>query len=114
MPRKQVRPPIYIGIYGTVLALDPSTGEERWRVKLKSAHFVSVVLVDDLLLASTGGELYSLDKKDGSILWHNKLKGLGHGLVTVAGASPAGALTDQQQQHQIQASAAAATMIATS
>lgn len=109
MPRKQKRQPIYIGIYGTVLALDPSTGEELWRAPLKKGHFISVVLVDDLLLASAGGEIFSLSKKDGSIVWHNKLKGLGHGLVTVAGGSTSNDLLSTQQ-HQA-ASAAAATMI---
>lgn len=111
MPRKQKQEPIYIGIYGTVLALDRATGEELWRAKLKTAQFVSVVLLDDLLLATTAGEIFSLSKKDGSILWHNKLKGLGHGLVTVAGASTSADVTLHQQQ-QAASAAAAATMIA--
>ena len=35
---------VFIGIKGTVLALDRATGQEVWRSKLKGASFVNVIL----------------------------------------------------------------------
>lgn len=102
--------PVFIGIYGTVLALDSATGEEIWRVVLKKGQFISVVMLGEMLLASAGGELWALQKRDGMILWHNKLKGLGHGFITVAGADPL--LTGVLKQQQDAAAAVAAASIA--
>ena len=78
---------VYIGIRGTVLALDAATGEELWRTSVKGAKFVNVTLVDDRLYAAAAGEMLALDPATGQILWNNKLKGLGMGLVTIAGSS---------------------------
>jgi hypothetical protein len=36
-------------------------------------------------LAATGGEVFCLEAYTGRILWQNKLKGLGLGLVTLPG-----------------------------
>jgi outer membrane protein assembly factor BamB len=75
--------PLLIGIAGTVLALDRTTGQEVWRTPLKGGDFVNLTVVGEQVLATTRGEIFCLDK-NGAILWHNPLKGLGHGLVTVA------------------------------
>ena len=75
--------PLIIGIKGTVLALDQTKGEEIWRTPLKGGDFVNLTVVGEQVLATTRGEIFCLDK-NGAILWHNPLKGLGHGLVTVA------------------------------
>ena len=74
---------IYIGIQGTVLALDRSNGSELWRNHLKGSDFVNVILDRDEIFASTGGELFCLRQFDSRTLWNNRLKGLGHGLVTM-------------------------------
>ena len=75
---------VLIGIAGTVVALDRSTGSEVWRCQLKGNDFVNVVLQDGDLYATTKGELFCLDPATGNIRWQNPLKGLGWGLVTIA------------------------------
>ncbi len=74
--------PLILGIKGTVLALDRATGQELWRTPLRGMSFVNVILEGEQVLATTRGEIYCLDKA-GTVLWHNPLKGLGQGLVTI-------------------------------
>lgn len=76
---------LFIGIGGHIVCLDPSTGSEIWRSKLKGADTVTFSLQDNRLYAGTGGELFCLDARSGTVLWHNKLKGLGLGLVSFGG-----------------------------
>ena len=52
---------IFIGICGSVVALDRSNGEEVWRCSLKGADFVNVVLYGGDLFATAKGELFCLD-----------------------------------------------------
>jgi PQQ-like domain len=75
---------IFIGIAGTVLALDRATGREVWRTKLKGSDFANVALLDGDLYATAGGEIFCLDPSTGNLRWKNPLKGLGLGLVTIA------------------------------
>ena len=75
---------IFIGVCGTVVALDRSTGEEVWRCSLKGADFVNVVLEGGDLYTTAKGELFCLDPATGKIRWQNPLKGLGRGLITIA------------------------------
>ena len=81
---------VYVGIGGHVVALDGSTGTERWRTKLKGSDFVSVVSDGSRLYAVARGELYCLDGTLGTILWQNRLKGMGMGLATVLPGVPTG------------------------
>ncbi len=101
---------VFIGIKGTVVALDASTGQEIWRTDLPGAYFVNVASVGAGLYASTKGEMFSLDPATGSVLWHNKLKGLGVGFVTIAGGRqvPTAAALLKQRQSDAGAAAAAA------
>jgi outer membrane protein assembly factor BamB len=75
---------IYLGIKGSVLALDPATGNQLWATHLKGSDFVHVVLDGDHLYAATHGEIFCLDPKTGEGRWHNPLKGFGWGLVSIA------------------------------
>lgn len=84
------RESVFVGIAGTVLALDRATGEERWRTSLKGGDFVNVVLDGGQLLASARGEVFCLDPTTGEILWNNPLKGLGWGLVSLTSPAMAG------------------------
>ena len=52
MPRTIPTALIYLGIKGSVLALDRRTGSEVWRTPLKGADFVNVVLDGDALFAT--------------------------------------------------------------
>ena len=96
---------IYIGIKGTVLAVDRRTGAEQWRTPLKGSDFVNVVLDGDALFATARGELFCLDPTTGQVRWNNPLTGLGWGLLTIAG----GSIVPMAQVHVAQQQAAAST-----
>jgi outer membrane protein assembly factor BamB len=78
---------LFIGIRGTVLALDRATGVTRWSTHLVGSDFVNVLLQEGDVYAATRGRLYRLDPATGDILWSNELPGLGWGIITIAGAS---------------------------
>ena len=101
---------IFIGIKGSVLALDRSTGVTQWSVPLKGSGFVNLVRDQNVLLAATRGEVFCLDPATGHIHWTNGLTGMGFGIATiVAGDSPQNqaAMAEEQQQEQQRQSAAA-------
>ncbi len=75
---------IYLGIKGSVIALDSSSGAQIWATHLEGIDFVNVVLDGDNLYATTHGEIFCLDPLDGSSRWSNGLKGFGYGLCTIA------------------------------
>ena len=102
---------LFIGIKGTVMALDRATGETVWESPLKAGDFVNVVLDGAELYAASRGEIYRLDPATGNILWKNDLKGKGFGLVTVAQA-PNGNWSAMEEKRQQDAAAAAATTAA--
>jgi outer membrane protein assembly factor BamB len=84
MPRDP-RTLIFVGIKNSVIAVDARTGDEVWRAKLRGmTDFVTVLWDGEFLVAATYGEVFGLDWRDGTITWHNKMKGLGLGLVTLA------------------------------
>ena len=98
---------VYIGICGDVLALDRATGVEVWKRTLKGADFVNVACVDGDLFATTKGELFCLDAVTGAIRWHNKLPGLGRGLVTIAAPGGQQAVLMREKRQREEAAAAA-------
>jgi len=75
---------IFVGIKGSVLALDRSTGDIVWQTHLKLSDFVTVMLDGDTLYAAAYGEAFCLDAATGNVRWHNPLKGFGTGLATLA------------------------------
>ena len=95
---------MYLGVKGSVVALDRRTGVEAWRTELKGSDFVNVVLDDSALYATARGEVYCLDPLTGRIRWNNPLKGMGWGLITIAGES----IVPMAQHRAAQAAAAAA------
>jgi outer membrane protein assembly factor BamB len=107
---------IYIGIRGTVLALDRATGKEIWRAGLKGMDFVNVVVDGDKIIATTKGEMFCIDAATGQILWNNELRGLGRGLVSVAtaGTQSGTVLPLAEKKRRDDAAAAAAAVSATS
>jgi outer membrane protein assembly factor BamB len=100
---------IYVGIKNCVVALDAATGAELWRVKLKGQDFVTVLFDGQSLIAANAGEVFGLDPQDGGMLWHNNMKGLGLGLVSLASSRIAsdgtGTSTDAAQRRRQQAAA---------
>jgi outer membrane protein assembly factor BamB len=103
---------IFLGVKGSVVALDRATGTEVWRTKLKGDDFVNVVLLDAELYATARGEIFSIDQSTGQIRWSNPLKGLGWGMVTVAvpgnTAGQAPSIAAKRRREQAAAAAAAA------
>ena len=75
---------IFVGIKGTVIALNRATGQQVWATHLKRSDFVNVVLQNGVVLASCCGEIFCLDPLTGLRMWHNPLKGFGTGLATIA------------------------------
>jgi len=73
-------PRIYVGIKGTVIALERNSGQILWEKDLAGSSFVNVVDDGNRVFALSQGEAYCLDADTGSILWHNSLKGVGLGL----------------------------------
>ena len=98
---------VYIGVGGHAVAIDRTTGHEVWRTKLKGSDFVNVSVEGRDLLAATKGQLFCLDAGTGTLRWQNELKGLGWGLVTIAGA---GAAAPAEAERRRQAAAATAAM----
>jgi hypothetical protein len=100
---------LFIGIKGTVLALDRATGQQVWITKLKGSDFVNVVQEDGDLYATNKGEIFCLDPATGQIRWRNPLKGYGWGLVSIASAGSGQSLLIRAKQAEDEAAAAAAT-----
>ena len=106
---------VFIGINGSAIALNRRTGEKVWATHLKSSDFVNVVLENDKIFAATKGEIYCLDALTGDGLWHNKLKGFGTGLATIAtsenikSGSRAAMSEKRRRNEQAKASAVATT-----
>ena len=89
MPRHRDLERLFIGVGDHAVAIDPSSGKELWRTKLKGSSFVTIHVSGDRLYAGAGGELFGLDQSTGEILWQNKLKGLGLGGVAFPGGADA-------------------------
>ena len=64
---------LFIGIKGTVLAVEPASGKIAWQSHLHGAGFVNVLLHGGQLFASTHGEVFRLDPGHGEIAWHTSL-----------------------------------------
>jgi PQQ-like domain len=103
---------VFVGIKGSVVALNRATGEQVWATRLKSTDFVNVVLQDELVFATTNGEIYCLAPVAGDVLWHNQLKGYGTGLATIAtsentGSGSTAAMAEKRRRDEEAAAAAA-------
>jgi outer membrane protein assembly factor BamB len=102
---------IYLGVKGSVVALNPASGVQQWATHLKGVEFVNVILDDNNLYAATRGEIFCLDPKNGNLRWHNPLKGYGLGLVAIAGESipqNLALLTEEKRRRDEQAAASSA------
>jgi outer membrane protein assembly factor BamB len=110
---------IFIGIKGSVVALNRCTGQQVWATHLKGSDFVNVVVDNGAILASCRGEVFCLDPHTGDARWHNPLKGFGWGLATIAtedcsrgGSAPAMAEKHRRDEQAAASGAAASTTAA--
>ena len=111
MPSSKV---IYVGIKGSVVALEAATGRQLWATHLVGQGFVNVVLDGAKLYATSYGEIFCLDPKTGNGLWHNELKGFGRGLATIASETiTPGTLVSLVEEIQRQEAAAASAAAST-
>ncbi len=105
---------VFVGIKGSVVALNRATGQQVWATQLKGSDFVNVVLEDGAVLASCCGEIFCLDPRTGIRMWHNPLKGFGTGLATIATESSPGdsnelVLAEKSRRDEAAAASSAAT-----
>lgn len=100
---------LYIGIKGSVLALDRATGEPVWTAALKGSDFVNVAALDGDLYAATKGEIFCLDAVTGHVRWNNPLKGYGWGLISIATSGGGQAVLLREKQRRDEEAAAATT-----
>jgi PQQ-like domain len=105
---------VYVGIRGSVLALDKNSGARVWEQKLKGGAFVTLLVEDEKIFAGAQGEIFCLDAATGKLLWQDGLRGYGLGLMHIATANgtanaavPAAEYANREQQSA--SSAAAAT-----
>ena len=99
---------LFVGIKGHVVALDRTTGGELGRTKLegvrmKATAFVYLHQDQDQLYAAYNGEIFCLDPRTGTLRWHNQMRGLGTGLVSVlaeraAASSPPPPVFEEQRR----------------
>jgi hypothetical protein len=75
---------VYLGIRGSVVAMDKNSGARVWETKLKGGGFVTVLVEGNQIFAGTHGEIFCLDAANGKILWHDGLSGYGFGLMSIA------------------------------
>ena|SRR5579862_6738959 len=106
---------VFLGIRGSVVALDRATGTQAWATHLKGWSFVNVVLQNEMVLASCQGEIFCLDPLTGNALWHNPLKGFGTGLVTIAtdsnqSSANAAVLSEKRRRDDVAASTSTSAM----
>lgn len=75
---------VYLGIKGSVIALDKSSGKRLWATRLKGNDFVTLLVEGSRVFAGARGEVFCLDAATGKQLWHDSLKGFGWGLLSIA------------------------------
>lgn len=77
---------VFVGIRGSVMALDRNTGEIIWETHLNGDGLVMLVLVENSIYATTHGELFCIEAFTGRVRWGNSLKGYGTAIATIATA----------------------------
>ena len=109
---------IFIGIKGSVVALNRATGDQVWVAELRGSDFVNVAVEGGRIIAMTHGEVYCLNPISGELLWHNRLKGFGLGIGTIASedglrTSVAALVAEKQRREQQASNSAGATVVGT-
>jgi outer membrane protein assembly factor BamB len=102
-----------VGIKDRIVTLDDRTGTEVWRAELRSSEIVNIYWDGEALIAASSAEVWRLDPANGSIVWHNELRGMGRGLVRLAtsrreGTSSSNDAATEQKRRDAAAGAASA------
>jgi len=105
---------IYVGIKHSVIAMDDRTGAQVWVANLRGSDFVTLLWDGEALIAGNQGEVWRLDPQTGAVIWHNALKGMGRGVISLASGRHATTVSDtdsaaaKRRRDQAAASTAAA------
>ena len=105
---------IYVGIKHSVIAMDDRTGAQVWVANLRGSDFVTLLWDGEALIAGNQGEVWRLDPQTGGVIWHNALKGMGRGVISLASGRRATPVSDtdsaaaKRRRDQAAASTAAA------
>jgi outer membrane protein assembly factor BamB len=102
---------LIIGIGGCLLGIDPATGTEVWRTKLKGSDFVTVSSFGRQIFAGAGGQLFCIDPTNGQVIWRNKLKGLGTGIVSFGSTDEVATIAAHEIKKREAAAVAASTAV---
>jgi len=89
---------LFVGIKGSVVAVDRGSGETLWSTHLKGSSFVTVAVEAGAVFAGTGGRMYCLDPSTGYVKWTNELPGMGYGLVSIAGADSSAVIGEYKRR----------------
>ena len=89
---------LFVGIKGSVIAVDRRSGETLWSTHLKGSSFVTVAVENGAVYAGTYGRLYCLDPSTGSVRWTNELPGMGYGLLCIGGADSSALFGEYQRR----------------
>jgi outer membrane protein assembly factor BamB len=100
---------LFLGIKGSVVAVDRRSGETLWSTHLKGSSFVTVAVEHGAVYAGTYGRLYCLDPSTGSVRWTNELPGMGYGLICIAGADSSALFGEYKRRQDASHGAASAT-----
>lgn len=96
---------VFLGIKGSVLALDKTTGRRVWEKKLKGYSFVSLLIENDRVFAGAQGEIFCLDAVTGETLWTDGLRGYGLDVMSIATANGRSDLSALAAEHASQQAA---------
>ena len=80
---------LLLAVKGHVVAFERASGTELWRTPIEvgllgSGGFVTLVCDEQYIFAHAGGHLHCLDLFTGTLLWEDKLPGLGYDIATLA------------------------------
>jgi outer membrane protein assembly factor BamB len=99
---------LFVGIKGSVIAVDRGSGETLWSTHLKGSQFVTIAVEDGAIYAGTSGRLYCLDPGSGYVRWTNELPGLGYGIMCIGGGEPSALFAEHKRRQDASHSAAGA------
>jgi PQQ-like domain len=77
---------LLLGLKSRVTAISKTNGQQMWSTEIPvrlGGEFVTLLCDGSKVFAYSSGRLHCLELATGSILWSNKLPGLGYGLATL-------------------------------
>jgi len=76
---------VFIGSTSGLFALEKKTGKTSFQFMRDKNLFSSIIMDDRLFVTSDSGDIWSLDRSSGSIIWHLKLEGWVYPMIFLQG-----------------------------